>query len=392
MSKLDKNVWILMLAGAFGMCVAPLVVFIGGIVGTTLAPTPGLATLPVAALVIGTAMAVVPVARAMQTYGRKKVFLVNSVFAALGALACGAAVYAGSFWLFCLGVVCLGASLAVIQQFRFAAMESVSPDHAASAASRVLLGGLVAAFLGPELAHIGKDIFDADFAGSFVLLCASSLAGGLVLLFYKPIAPVLSNEDVRVGGRSLSVIIKQPVLWAAVMSAGVGYAVMSYIMTATPVSMHHMDGHSLADTKWVIQSHIVAMFLPSFFSGRLIERYGAPRIMLAGLIAYLVCGVIALSGKDLMHYWLGLILLGIGWNFLFVAGTALLPQSYRGEERFKVQGLNDFVVFGFQAIASLSSGVVIFNFGWDNLVWLALPMLLLQLFILANWQRSEWRA
>jgi MFS family permease len=392
MSKLDKNVWILMLAGAFGMCVAPLVVFIGGIVGTTLAPTQGLATLPVAALVIGTAMAVVPVARAMQAYGRKKVFLVNSVFSALGSLACGGAVYAGSFWLFCLGVVCLGASLAVIQQFRFAAMESVSPDHAASAASRVLLGGLVAAFLGPELAHIGKDIFDADFAGSFVLLCASSLAGGALLLLYKPVAPVSSSEDVRGGGRRLSVIVKQPVLWAAVMSAGVGYAVMSYIMTATPVSMHHMDGHSLADTKWVIQSHIVAMFLPSFFSGRLIERYGAPRIMLAGLIAYLICGVIALSGKDLMHYWLGLILLGIGWNFLFVAGTALLPQSYRGEERFKVQGLNDFVVFGFQAIASLSSGVVIFNFGWDNLVWLALPMLLLQLFIMANWQRSEWRA
>ncbi len=376
-----------MLAGALGMCVAPLVVFIGGIVGTQLAPVPSLATLPVAALVIGTAMAVVPAARAMQAFGRKKVFLCNSVFGAAGALACGAAISIGSFWFFCLGVVCLGASLAVIQQFRFAAMESVDPEHAATAASKVLLGGLIAAFLGPELAHFGKDLLTAEFAGSFVWLSLSSLAGGLVLLFYRPVIAV-SESGQSDGGRRLSLIMKQPVLWVAVMSAGVGYAVMSYIMTATPVSMHHMDGHSLADTKWVIQSHIFAMFLPSFFSGRLIERFGAPRIMLAGLVVYLACGMIALSGKDLMHYWLGLVLLGIGWNFLFVAGTALLPTCYRAEERFKVQGLNDFVVFGFQAIASLSSGVVIFYFGWDNLVWLALPMLLLHLVILANWQRS----
>lgn len=387
MFALNRNVRVLMLAGALGMCVAPMIVFIGGIVGTTLAPTPDLATLPVAALVVGTALAVVPVSRAMQVLGRKNVFLINALFAALASGLSAWAIQLGSFWLFCLGVTLLGASLAVIQQFRFAAMESVAVDQAANAASVVLLGGLVAAFLGPELAHIGKDWFEVDFIGSFALLAIASLAGGLVLLAYRPNDPPKENRD-SYGGRSLSEIAKQPVLWAAVMSAGIGYAVMSYVMTATPVSMHHMQGHSLLDTKWVIQSHICAMFLPSFFSGRLITRFGVKKMILAGVLVYVLCGLIALSGQALMHYWLGLVLLGIGWNFLFVAGTALLPESYLPEERFKVQGLNDFSVFGSQALASLSSGFVIFNVGWNMMILFASPMLVLLMFVLWQWHRS----
>lgn len=388
--SMAPNIWVLMMASALGMCVAPLVVFIGGIVGAQLAPNPNLATLPVAALVIGTAIAVIPVSRLMQLYGRKRVFLVNALVAAAGACLAAMSIHYGSFWGFCLSIIILGGSLAVIQQFRFAAMESVPAVQSAKAASMVLLGGLIAAFLGPEIAHIGKGLTSVDFMGSFLLLALVVLLGGVVLLKFDAQVDPSHSEEV-IAGRSLGALLHQPALWVAVASAGVGYAVMSYIMTATPVSMHHMQGHSLADTKWVIQSHICAMFLPSFFSGQLIARFGVRAIMVAGLIIYLVCGLIALSGQDLMHYWLGLVLLGVGWNFLFVAGTALLPTCYEPAERFKVQGFNDFVVFGCQAFASLSSGIVIFNFGWNPLILFSAPVLTVLIVLIWHWTRSERR-
>lgn len=388
MKALNKNVSILMLAGAFGLCVAPMVVFIGGLVGHQLAPSAALATLPVAFLVIGTAAAVVPVARAMQRFGRKRVFIANALIACLSALLTAWAVSVASFWVFVLGVALLGASLAAIQQFRFAAMASVAPDKAANAASLVLLGGLIAAFLGPELAHMGKALLAADFSGSFALLALASLTSALLLLLYKETESSVSERQQQ-ASRSLSELLAQPLLWVAISAAGVGYAVMSYVMTATPLSMHALSGHSLAETKWVIQSHIAAMFLPSFFSGQLINRFGPIKLIIAGLLIYVACLVAGLLGQDVMHYGIALVLLGIGWNFLFVSGTALLPQTYQHHEQYKVQGLNDFVVFGFQAIASLSSGLVIHQFGWNALLVMAFPLLLLLVLSLGAWRRSE---
>lgn len=382
------RVWVLMVAGMLGMCIAPAVVFIGGIVGGLLAPTASLSTLPVAAMVIGTALAVVPVSHLMQRFGRKSVFVGNALITALISLATAYAVHIGSFWGFVIGVAGLGASLAVIQQYRFAAMESVEAELAPQAASMVLLGGLAAAFIGPELAYVGQHMVATEFTGSFILIALACLAGGVVLMRYQLMvvdSDLAQNEPVR----SLKELGRQPVLWVAVGGAGVGYAVMSYIMTATPLSMHTFQGHSLAETKWVIQSHIAAMFLPSFFSGRLIARYGAFQIMVLGLLIYFACILVSVAGQELMHYWLGLVLLGVGWNFLFVAGTALLPQSYRPHERFKVQGLNDFVVFGFQALASLSSGVVIYQWGWVALVLLALPLMSLQVIALWGWRNAK---
>ena len=171
------------------------------------------------------------------------------------------------------------------------------------------------------------------------------------------------------------------------MGAGaIGYAMMSFIMTATPVSMHVMQGHALADTKWVIQSHIMAMYLPSLVSGWLIAKFGVGRLMVVGCVVYLLCIVVASMGIALPNYWIGLILLGIGWNFLFVSGTALLPHSYRHEERFRVQGFNEFIVFGTQALASLSSGWVLSGLGWQNLLFLCVPIVLVQLLLLLNWK------
>jgi len=384
-------VWVLAIAGALGLCVAPVVVFIGGIVGATLAPRVELATLPVAFMVVGTALSVLPVTRFMQVFGRKKIFIIGAIISAMAAFSASYFISEHNFWGFTVAVAFLGGGMAVIQQYRFAAMESVSVERMASAASFVLLGGLIAAILGPELAQLGENLFETAFSGSFFLLAFVCLAGGFCLFFYQSTDTyqVENNEGLTKVERPLKEIMQSPIFWVAVLAAAIGYAVMSYIMTATPVSMHVMEGHSLGDTKWVIQSHIFAMFLPSLFSGRLIDRFGANRLMIAGLVLYGLCIVIALSGQQVMHYWGGLVLLGLGWNFLFVSGTVLLPKSYEPQERFKVQGFNDFFVFALQALASLSSGAIIYNFGWANLVLLALPFLLLQLLAMYVWHAGN---
>jgi MFS family permease len=213
------------------------------------------------------------------------------------------------------------------------------------------------------------------------------LLGGLVMLLFQPVT--MAQQETVSGGRPLSEVMKSTLFWVAVLSATIGYAVMSYIMTATPVSMHVMEGHSIEDTKWVIQSHILAMYLPSLFSGHLISRFGEYRLMLAGLASYSVCLFIALSGQDVMHYWLGLVLLGVGWNFLFVAGTVLLPKCHSASERYRVQGFNDLFLFSFQALASISSGVVIYSVGWNSLIIYAIPLILVQLVMVFIWRVSK---
>lgn len=369
-----------MLAGAFGLCIAPMVVFVGGLVGGELAPNERLSTLPVAAIVIGTALAVIPVSGLMARYGRKVVFVGSALCSSVVALSAALSIYYQSFWGFTLAVACLGASLAVLQQYRFAAMESVSADKMAQAASFVILGGLIAAVLGPELATAGKSMFDKNYVGSFCLLAITSLVGAVFLSFYTS-KPLVSSA-LTAKPRSLSGLMRNKLFWVAIMSSTIGYALMSYIMTATPVSMHVMMGHSLDDTKWVIQSHILAMFLPSLFSGYLANKIGIKVLMSLGLLFYAVCVGLTLAGTSVMHFWGGLVLLGLGWNFLFVSGTLLLATTYQEDERYKAQGFHDFFVFGSQAFASLSSGVVIYSFGWELLVLLALPFVVLQCLIM----------
>jgi fucose permease len=272
-------------------------------------------------------------------------------------------------------------------QFRFAAMESVTEDLIPKAASMVLVGGIAAAFLGPEIAMLGKDLHEVEFAGSFILLAGLFAIALVFLIGFKN--PVIQEQKTDLQERPLKIILKQRIFWVAMLSATIGYAVMSFIMTATPVSMHVMDGHSLGHTKWVIQSHIVAMFLPSLVTAWIIRKLGVSKMMISGLFAYILCIIIAFVGKDVGNYWVSLVLLGIGWNFLFIGATTLLPQSYRPSERFKVQALNDFVIFGIQAIASLSAGWFIFAVGWKMLLLLNLPFIAFQLFILLKWSQVK---
>ncbi len=378
------RVWLLMACNALMGSTATMPVFCASLGGTRLAPTENLSTLPIAFMVVGVASAATPVALMMQRFGRKKIFMANTIFAVGAASLATLSIQLQSFALFCGAVALLGASMAAVQQYRFAAMESVESDLMPRAASQVLLGGLVAAFLGPELGVFGRNLMSAEYAGSFALLSVLYVMTFLLLTGYQNVDVRVEKEESE--GRSMPEIMRQPALWAAILGATVGYSVMTLIMTATPISMHVMDGHSLTNTKWVIQSHIAAMYLPSFVTPWLIRRFGIAKLMLAGLIIMGGCVAAAWAGQALFHYWFALILLGIGWNFLFIGGTSLLPRTYERPERFKVQALNEFTVFGAQALASLSAGWLIFEWGWHAMLMAALPLLLLQFGAISIWR------
>jgi MFS family permease len=385
-SRLPSDLYLLMALQALSMCIAPLYFLSGGLVGNDIAPRPGLATLPVAMVIIGTASSVVTATRLMARLGRRRVFAAGALLGAASGLLAALAVARAQFPLFCAAGFIAGSSIAIAQQYRFAAIEAVSPALAGKAASRVLLAGLVAAYLGPELVIFGGDVplagvlqpalsEHSPFVGGFLLLALLNLAVlTLVLTGYRNRPP--QTEITGGEARPLGEILRHRPLWLAMGAAAMGYAMMSFMMTATPLNMHSVDGHSLLDTKWVIQSHIVAMYAPALFSGWLIGRLGHRRVIGLGGLAYLACLAIALAGQHLMHYWWAMVLLGIGWNFMFLGGTALLPLCHRPSERFRVQSANEFAVFGSQAVAALSAGWVVNSFGWQTLLGLSFLMVL----------------
>ena len=385
-TSMPKAVWLLALIQALAMSAGAMMVLIGGVLGSEIAPDPSLSTLPIAVMIVGTALSVLPVTRAMQRYQRKPVFIVMSIGAMSAALIASAAAFLSNFTLFLGAAFVLGISIAGFQQIRFAAMESVSPDRGAQAASRVLLGGLFAALLGPELATFGRDLFPTPFVGSFVMMAC--LAGTIAILF--SLVPFKTQQEVEEHSQpsATSQIVTKPGFVIAVSAAVVGYALMAFIMTATPVHMHVISDFSLESTKWVIQSHIIAMYLPSFFSGTLIRRLGPKKVMSMGLFAYLLTIVMGLSGTELLNYWVALILLGIGWNFLFLAGTVMLPSTYHAQDKFKAQGINEFCVFGAQSIASLGAGAMLFAMGWQGLMFTSLAIVGAHIMLLL-WQTQR---
>lgn len=364
--------------------VGPVIVFVGGFVGLKLAPSEALATLPVACMIVGIALWIQPTVKLMDKIGRKKTFLIASIWGLFNSFLTGLAIYLESFWLFCAAIVNFGFMIASNQQFRFAAMESVSKELASKAISTMLIAGLIAAFVGPEIAYLGKDLLGIEFVGSFLLVAILFIPAFLLLTQYQPVQFDKSELDGPV--RPTSQIIKQPVFIAALASATIAFSVMSFIMTATPISMHVHSHFDMAQTKWVIQSHIIAMYLPSFFTGLLIARYGHAKILSSGILVLFICLMIGFLGQEYVHYWFSLVLLGVGWNFMFVAATALLPSSYEPSERLKIQGLNDLVMFSCQAIASLSAGWIIKSFGWNIMLSMCIPLLLL-----ASWTIYVWR-
>ncbi len=380
-----------MAAQALALSSAPLIVLTGGLAGARLHPDPAFATLPVAAMIIGMASAVWPVARLANLLGRRRVFTGSMLLGVLAALLAALSLYSESFSGFVISTLLLGATGAAVQQFRFLAMEKVAVEERANVASKLLLAGLVSAFLGPELSRL-SDLLPGlpDLVLPFIGLSVCMLVAGGILWWVIPLGRHLTTSELESGGRSWPELLQQPSLWLAMGSATIGYMVMAYVMTATPLSMTGVAQLDLAQARWVIQSHIVAMFLPSLFTGRLISRFGFHLIILLGLVFMLATQVMALAGILLLHYWVSLVLLGIGWNFLFVSGTALLGQCYQHAEAGRVQGLNDSLVFGSQAVASLGSGLMLLTVGWNGVILSTLPALgLLAVILLWNRMRLQ---
>lgn len=385
MTRNFKEVWLLAAINAIAMSSVPLMMLIGSIIGAELAPKEEWATLPIAMMVIGTALGVVPATRSMQHLGRKWALL---LFVLLGICACltlGEAMVRSNFTLFCFGSGLLGVTVAALQQIRFAAMECVPLTDGPTAASIIMCAGIAAAFLGPELALAGEHLTSVDYQGSFWLGAGCLLAGGVMLLFYVPAAQ--KKTHAIAGGRSTLALLGSPNLLLAIIAGASAFMVMSFVMTATPISMHLHHGYSLTDTKWVIQSHIAAMYLPSLFTPWLFRFLNIRGLMLAGLVCYCITIAIGLIDASVIGYWGQLVMLGIGWNFLFVSGTALLPMGYNNGEQFKAQALNDTVLFSSQAIASLSAGLAISNVSWHALLLFCLLPMAVLLALLA-WQRA----
>jgi MFS family permease len=372
-----RTLLVLGIAQCFGQTAAPIMVLLGGLVGARLAPTIEWATLPIACMVIGTACTTVPASLLMSRFGRRAGFLIATGYGAAAGLIAAWSVNFGNFVVFCFSAFLVGSYGAFTQQFRFAVAESVPNEAVAKSLSLLMLAGIVAAFLGPEVAQRFSKIFDFPlYVGSYLGLSGLITCSFVVLLlFYRNVQVTGVSEHKAM--RPFSSILRDSSLLLAIAAAVVGWSVMSLTMTATPVSMHEIDHLSLEDTTWVIQSHILAMYVPSLFSGFLITWLGVVRVIQAGLLLMIGMLIVGFGKPELIHYWGAMVLLGIGWNFLFVGGTTLLTQTYRTSERFKVQALNDFLVFGLQAIGSLGAGVLLATFGWSAVIVACMPWLLL---------------
>jgi MFS family permease len=351
-------------------------VTLGGIIGMTLTSNKAFVTLPLSLMVVAVAATAIPATMLMRRIGRRFGFALAAVFAAIGMFIGVFALIHSSFTLFCTAAMMLGANGAFTQQYRYAAAESVAPEYVARAVSFVLLGPIGGAFLGKELATRGQDWIEGiPYAGTMAALGVLFVVQAILLLALRE-PEVHEEHEPRHSDRSLKEIIRQPVFFTAVFGGVVAYGIMTLIMTATPLSMHVNEGYSLEDTSSVIRAHVLAMYVPSLFAGFLIERLGVTRLMMAGTAGLLATSIIGLQGHALMHYWWALVLLGVGWNFLYVGGTTLLTYSYSMAERFRAQGVNEFLVFGMSASASLLAGTVMFYFGWTTLMLLPIPVLL----------------
>lgn len=369
-----SNIIILAIAQVLSGSGLTVLVILGGIIGAELAPRPSLATAPLTVSIVAMALVSVPAALMMRRIGRRAGFILAAVIGAGGGLVGARSVAIQSFELFSLSAILIGASVAFSQQYRFAAAESVPPERVSRAISYVLIGSLGAALLGPQLALAGRWWFpQSEYAGSFVVVSALYLLAALVLVLLKPAARISSQSLDDAG--SVRDVLGRPLFRVAVLASAGGFMVMSFIMTATPISMHRVNHHSVEATTLVIQSHVLAMFLPSLASGHLIARFGERLIMQWGAALLAVCVAIAATGQQVMHYWWGLVLLGVGWNFLFVAGTTLLTKTLDEAIRHRGQAINEFTVFGAQALASLLAGFAVQAFGWVAINLATLPLL-----------------
>lgn len=378
------NVFILALTHVFARSGPPVVTMVAGIIGTKLAPNPSLATLPAALMMVGLGLNSIPAALLMGKIGRKAGFLIAFSVATVAFFIVAYAVWIESFFLLCLSVIFVGANMAFVSQFRFAAAESVDPKNVSKAISFVLVGGIVAAYLGPE---VGKRclnlIQSAPYVGSFLGVGGLYLIGLFVLSFYKNIDT--PNQKDSTEKRPIQIILMQPGVVLAITAGAVSFAVMVTIMVATPIQMHVKDGHSMNYVTLIIQGHLLGMYVPSLMTGHLINRFGVLNMMTSGIVCLIASIFFNIIGHEIWNFAVGLILLGVGWNILFISGTTLLTKNYSFAERFKTQAANDFIVFTILATGSLSAGALLHFMGWEKLNLLMLSLVAVMIIILVNY-------
>ena len=373
---MNKNLLLLTLSQVFGFTAATVTIFLSGIVGSQLSPIKSLSTLPIALSVVGTAVFTIFASKIMSKIGRKPGFILASIGSSLFSLLAAYAISNQDFILFCFSSFLIGTSLAFTHQYRFAAAESVDKDKIPKAISIIMFAGILSAFIGPNVANYTKNLISGYlYVGSFLSLSVLTFIPTILLIFYS--SKSMFNLNAKYFGRSYFQLISQPRFLQAIISAAFAYAIMAFLMTATPISMHIMEKINLDKTGIVIQFHIVAMFLPSLATGYLIKKYGHSNIMYFGVILFGATIIMSLFEQTFTNYLFALIFLGLGWNFLFISGTSLLVVSYKEEEKFKAQGLNDILVFSTQAIASLSAGFLLSLTSWKTMNLICIPFLIL---------------
>ena len=387
---MNKNLWLLILSQIFAFTAAPVTVFLSGIIGSKFSPIKSLATLPTALSIVGIAIFAIFAAKIMSIIGRRAGFIFASILSSLSSLLAAYSIIIESFILFNFSCFLLGAGVAFSHQYRFAAVETVKKDMAPKAISIILLAGIGSAFIGPNLANISKEFISEHlYAGSYIVLAALTLTSTIFLLFYKD-GHKLNHTNKKIA-RSYFELISQPRFLQALVASAFAYAVMSFLMTATPISMHVMEKISLTKTGLVIQLHIAAMFLPSLVTGNLIRKFGHSKIMYAGVTLFSITILTSLFEQNFINYLIALVFLGFGWNFLFISGTSLLVLSYREDEKFKAQGFNDLIVYSIQAIASLSAGVFLTLTSWKtmNLICIIFLITIILSTLRADFKKSK---
>ena len=377
---MNGNLIVLTLSQIFSFTAAPVTVFLSGIIGSQISPLKSLSTLPMSISVVGIAIGAIFASKLMSITGRKIGFIVASIGNTLVSILAAYSILIQSFSIYCVANFFLGMGMAFTHQYRFAAAESVSKDKVPRAISIILLGGIVSAFIGPSVANFSKDLFSNHmYIGSYLSLAALTFLPTIFFLFYKNTSKI--ELSFKYSGRSYLELVSQPRFLQAVISSAFGYAIMTFLMTGTPLSMHVIDGISLNKTSIVIQIHVACMFLPSLIAGNLVKKIGHSKMMYVGVGLYCITVVISLFDQSFLNYMLALIFLGFGWNFLFISGTSLLVLTYKEEEKFRAQGFNDFVVYSVHALGSLSAGILIVLTNWKIMNLICIPLIIVIILI-----------
>ena len=383
----NKNLIIIFLSSTIGTFAPVVTVLLSGIIGSQLIETDWASTLPMSLMICGTFIFAPIASKIFSLIGRKKGFMTASLISSLSAIFCSYSITISNFYFFSLGCMFIGAAHSFVHQYRFAVPESVDKELVPRAMSYILLLGIVSALLASNSANLFKDLTDVQFTGSFLFLSVTGLIPIFFLFFYKD--EKINIEKTKFEFNKINSILKNPKIILSIVCGGVGYYVMASIMTASSLFLHIFKEFTIFETSIVIQLHIVGMFLPSLFTGDLIKKFGHNKIIVSGVLLLFLSILINIFFQTYIGFAIGLILLGIGWNFLFLCSSALLVVSYKIDDKYVAQGSADFIIFATQATGSLSAGILLYTTGWQFLNVMCIPLLIVVLYFVYFTNKKE---